>query len=519
MLIPTGWKSQIFAFVCMLGAACILVLFDSEFGTESQLSGGSRTREIIRTQRGFEPSILTIPIGVTVTFSSRLESPFWPASNLHPNHLIYPEFDPRTPIDSGETWTFTFDRPGEWRFHDHLASEATGVVHVTDSHEDRCDEGSAYCWDKLLYGSLQKYGIVAALNTLQRIHITNEQFARYCHEYAHDLGLQTYHLYGEDIGLTPKMSYCNAGFFHGYMEGLVGKAFDIETANQFCQSVKSTLVPSYPEAERQCRHGIGHGAMEYLITSNAQDWEEPEQMARPALEACAEANEDDNDVRRCAAGVFGALRDWMVSADDFKIYLDPRNLFSMCARLEHETSKSACYWEFAKYTVRYVRGNPPLPEIDIRAIIPSTDWAEYGPYIVRSWATGIGRRGVHSIEPESLIRFCRALPEETHIQCIRGLASGIIYAGISVGPPRAIELCKISQLNEDERHNCYVAIQEELTHLPATDAFPKYCERIPSASHTDAYCLNRRSSPSWSLEIARHLIPFFRSTPEMGVLE
>ena len=55
---------------------------------------------------------------------------FWPASNIHPTHMIYPEFDAKRPVASGKDWSFTFTKKGTWRYHDHLNPEATGTVVV-----------------------------------------------------------------------------------------------------------------------------------------------------------------------------------------------------------------------------------------------------------------------------------------------------------------------------------------------------------------------------------------------------
>jgi len=87
---------------------------------------------VVLTDQGFEPSEFSIQRGGTVTFSTDRDVSFWPASNLHPDHGIYPDFDPKRPLDPNETWTFTFDRPGDWAYHDHLRSYFTGVVHVVD---------------------------------------------------------------------------------------------------------------------------------------------------------------------------------------------------------------------------------------------------------------------------------------------------------------------------------------------------------------------------------------------------
>ena len=64
-------------------------------------------------------------------FANESDTFFWPASNIHPTHQIYPEFDSKAPIESGDSWAFTFDRPGFWRYHNHLGPERSGLVVVS----------------------------------------------------------------------------------------------------------------------------------------------------------------------------------------------------------------------------------------------------------------------------------------------------------------------------------------------------------------------------------------------------
>lgn len=103
------------------------------------LASGSTAREvpqgaqvIMLTKDGFSPSEITIKKGETVAFRTENGKLFWPASNLHPSHLLYPEFDPKQPIEPEATWSFTFEKPGTWQFHDHLAPYFTGTITVTE---------------------------------------------------------------------------------------------------------------------------------------------------------------------------------------------------------------------------------------------------------------------------------------------------------------------------------------------------------------------------------------------------
>ncbi|OHB22891.1 MAG: hypothetical protein A2939_04175 [Parcubacteria group bacterium RIFCSPLOWO2_01_FULL_48_18] len=85
---------------------------------------------IIITDNGYKPKTITIRKGTAVTFENRGITEYWPASNIHPTHEIYSEFDPRKPIPPGESWTFVFDKEGVWRFHDHLYPTFAGLITV-----------------------------------------------------------------------------------------------------------------------------------------------------------------------------------------------------------------------------------------------------------------------------------------------------------------------------------------------------------------------------------------------------
>ncbi|MBP7114547.1 MAG: cupredoxin domain-containing protein [Candidatus Peribacteraceae bacterium] len=96
--------------------------------TDSSDTSGSVT--IRMPASGFDPETLTVKTGTKVCFVNEDPEARWPASNIHPTHEIYSEFDPATPVPSGETWCFTFDKPGIWQFHDHLYPEFTGRITV-----------------------------------------------------------------------------------------------------------------------------------------------------------------------------------------------------------------------------------------------------------------------------------------------------------------------------------------------------------------------------------------------------
>lgn len=99
----------------------------------SEVTNGKVVR-IVLTESGYDPSNIEIERGTTVEFSTTAGRPHWPASNLHPSHTEYSEFDPLKPIESDQSWSFTFDQVGEWGFHDHLRSYFSGKIEVVPAH-------------------------------------------------------------------------------------------------------------------------------------------------------------------------------------------------------------------------------------------------------------------------------------------------------------------------------------------------------------------------------------------------
>lgn len=84
------------------------------------------------TENGFEPAEVEITEGDRVVWVNKTNGSVWPASNLHPTHGLYPEFDPREPYGKDQAWGFVFKKPGEWQFHDHLRPSSRGVVKVRE---------------------------------------------------------------------------------------------------------------------------------------------------------------------------------------------------------------------------------------------------------------------------------------------------------------------------------------------------------------------------------------------------
>ena len=118
---------------------------DSGTITEEKADDGAITESkdaavVIYTNSGFSPFSTTIQQGQTVTWVNESSRSVWVASAFHPSHTVYPEksaddclgsaFDTCRRVSVGESWSFTFDSAGSWKYHNHLSPSATGVVVV-----------------------------------------------------------------------------------------------------------------------------------------------------------------------------------------------------------------------------------------------------------------------------------------------------------------------------------------------------------------------------------------------------
>lgn len=116
-----------------------------ESAAETQPQTQPETQNIvIYTDSGYSPNTLRVKVGTVVTFKNQSSRAMWPASALHPTHAVYsgtsltehcPDtkgiaFDACTGIQPGNSWSFTFNKKGTWKYHDHLNPSFTGTIIV-----------------------------------------------------------------------------------------------------------------------------------------------------------------------------------------------------------------------------------------------------------------------------------------------------------------------------------------------------------------------------------------------------
>lgn len=259
------------------------------------------------TENGFEPASIIVDLNTVVIFENKDTRDRWPASNIHPTHSIYPEFDPKKPLNPGASWQFKFEKAGIWRYHDHLYPEFSGEIKVEDSqNQPQTKNGSnsqnvierfiAYLKNSLskltqtlfgpnikasiseqteskyifndqinqdteaiftneneLYSYVKKFGFEKTISALVSL---TAKFGD-CHETAHKAGRFAFEIYGNQVFAQPAAP-CHSGGYHGATEAFFAKNGTASLANDLktiCSSAQNAFF------SHQCLHGIGHGLM------------------------------------------------------------------------------------------------------------------------------------------------------------------------------------------------------------------------------------------------------------------
>lgn len=82
---------------------------------------------------GFVPATITVKKGTAVLFVNKSGVKMSVASNPHPTHTDYPEFDQyKTDARGKDEFVFTFEKVGSWGYHNHAKSSDGGTVVVTE---------------------------------------------------------------------------------------------------------------------------------------------------------------------------------------------------------------------------------------------------------------------------------------------------------------------------------------------------------------------------------------------------
>ena len=426
------------------------------------------THGINLTEDGFVPSAITVAKGDTIVFTTTRAKTFWPASDLHPTHGIYPEFDPKEPIEANQSWSFLFDKTGEWRFHDHLAPLFRGVIHVGSEHTlgtiadtnktvEECHNlldspAKQTCWNQALTSALSREGIGGAFNLFAAFYNSEPDFAEGCHPFTHLIGEGAYEKFSkkEDFEISPQVAYCSYGFYHGFMEAMAQKTGKFEGARELCDYIGKQLAGQGGTVGTAdaCFHGIGHGVTD---ASSPQAQRDVFAAINPGLELCEKVGRNEREIKLCGTGVFNALAGFYTKPE---YRLDTHDPFWICRQQQKSYFKHACYDDLKTLTMLLADNNFAKAIGLYYENIPEDTYAADA---IDNLATFAGYSILRNNTINDAINTCHRAQKRLRIACIRGLGAGFITAGTPDEEyKRALgEVCGSSLLNEEERSGCF----------------------------------------------------------------
>ncbi len=380
---------------------------------------------IIRmTANGFEPKELTVTKGDEVLFINNDDTNRWPASNFHPSHTLYPEFDSMEGVKPGESWKMKFEKAGIWRMHDHLIPHMTGTITVEDEGSKKEVVSTPSLWQRLKNFLTKLFG---------RGKVTFNGPPLDDHGQAHLKGQQIFEKHGFQ-GLrecTPEFAF---GCYHGLIEVALaredGKSYEekILAAEAGCKSVTENGGPL-----SSCIHGIGHGVITYREHDLSQALSDCN-VLEPTLQTY------------CYDGVFMELS--ISAAPNF---YKPEDPLYPC-NTENEDYAGPC----ARSQVSVMRSRLGLEVARIALLC-----AESGSEAIRLnciEAIGFSAIHAHPQDPKGVIALCESIPNgNDQAECKAAAAGELVFQNISDWRGGATIICE--SMNANYKQACEARVE------------------------------------------------------------
>lgn len=243
------------------------------FSLPAVILAHSEVKVIEMTPSGFEPSEAVVDQNSSIIFINKDKEPRWPASNIHPTHDLYPEFDPQKAIQPGESWAFKPQKEGEWKYHDHLKPHLRGALTVISEDGEKTP---TLTWQQNFKDFIQQ--VISKIKNIFSFAKQEDGVKRWqdlkqkyksragsegdIHDSAHLAGSLIYKQKGFDgiADCSPDFAF---GCYHGFLDEAFKKDLSkLADAHDACSKLGSGLTG--PVAS--CIHGIGHGVVSFYGT-------------------------------------------------------------------------------------------------------------------------------------------------------------------------------------------------------------------------------------------------------------
>jgi len=448
---------------------------------------------------GFYPEEITIRIGETVRFITSRGKPFWPASNLHPTHEIYETFDPKRPVPPNDSWSFTFEKSGNWKFHDHIHPNFTGKVIVQDAGGSIAAASATNClalelaqkqacWDEQLEIVLKTEGIDAAFDFFVDLYRTEPEVPKACHGWGHILGEAAYEVYSEgaEFALRRETSYCGYGFYHGFIEKLIQATGDIYSTYDFCNYITEQLGDQLAGVYGNCVHGIGHGSTAWII-EDERFWGDFQAVADEGLRVCENLFDNPGELRSCYDGVFNELQQDLYHSEyelSYTSFLAKDDPFWHCRRQE-DRHKESCYFEFIGLFADIFDGDLFAATDFVVSQIENPEDADSS---IAKLAADFMQDDIVKDDYTRNVKACRGVPEYLYEPCFGGIVNGFIQHGEPEKQHvKGLAFCQSSLLSQRERDMCYSSMLSFSRSTLSSETFREVCSLVDE-KYKKVYC-------------------------------
>lgn len=450
---------------------------------------------------GFASNLIQIEQGDSIRFVNKGRQFHWPASNIHPTHQIYPEFDPKESLKPGESWEFMFEKSGKFRFHDHDFPALTGMIEVgpvsgyvtkfkladiTQEFERKKIEFEYKLFPEKLEQDLSNANVVslakndeiklfALVNSAgsdklmkKLLKETDNGSKGDCHQPAHQVGRAAFKRIREKVFLNPDIS-CQSGFLHGAIEAFLNeKGIDNlgENVSELCDSFETSFF------NFECLHGVGHGVLAL------SDYDLPK-----ALEMCKTLNGNFAH-GSCYGGVF--MENMLTalglgaSSGHTTTWVNEDPYFP-CNKIDQDESvQNQCYLMQTSVMLK-------IYKYDFSKVAKACDGAP-GMYRETCFKSmGRDAAGQKLNNPEGINKICSDAPEGFRQVCLTGGLYVIMdfWGDKLTNQPKA--LCEIADPNMKE--GCYLAIGVRLPDFFGNDQEKIKSTCAYSESEFQAVCL------------------------------
>jgi hypothetical protein len=504
-------KPAIFTGLGILLLVCIAVLAWIPLSLPQELKGeapklfltdkDASQHTVILKESGFEPNTLVIRQNDTVIFKTELGKPFWPASNLHPKHGIYPEFDPKEPVPADGSWEFKFEKAGRFKYHDHVFANYTGLIIALTPQEEEAGVSSApttdinecakhedvgekqQCWDEQLEVVLAADGIDMAFDYFLKLYNTEPDVPKECHGWGHTLGEAAYDIYkeGHELNLRPESSYCGYGYFHGFIGALIKDTGQVQNTKEFCLYVEKELEGKVKGVLDNCIHGVGHGVTSMLLEEGGDHIGDFMKTGKKGVDICEMIYTEAMDLENCYDGVFNELHLELFNSNygmDFAKYMEESNNdpFHYC-KLQEDRHKLACFYELSG--MFWFIFDLDVVAATQYALENTEDLHTRGEKVVAKIAADQIQFDIVKDTHEKSIDACRIVPDFLFKACFEGIINGFVQHGEPGNyHVKGYAFCDEAYLTKEESVQCYEGLTRMLEWLYNPEDFKRACDYI-----------------------------------------